>query len=459
MADSRRSTVFRAFGNLAIVSLRALPSVDTLAGQLDDRLPRGLRTLIARAAIDEAREHLSAGHDTDASRLAADRASGLISRRLTRVINASGVLLHTNLGRATLHPEAAEAASAVATSFGNVEFDLPTRQRGGRGSYLADLLRALTGAESAHVVNNNAAGLLLALAALADGKPVPVSRGELIEIGGSYRLPELMSVSGARLLEIGTTNKTRLADYESAFEHGPAAVLKVHPSNYRVVGFAEEVAMSDLVSATSANATPLIYDIGSGLLDTEVPWLNGPPPPWLAGEPGALQEVKRGADLVLFSGDKLLGGPQAGVVVGKSTLVERMRSHPLARALRIDGPTMAALTVTLELYLAGRGAEIPFWRHAATSVAELNARLEGLDAAGMELVMGASLLGAGSVPGLEIPGPVGRIRDEGRCWEQLLDHDPPILTRRDAGDLVVDLRAVAPRDDSLIRAALSKVLQ
>ncbi len=438
-----------------MVSLRSIPSVDALSKQLSASLPRGLAVVIARAAIDEARASLRSGVTTDATALAIEHAAMLHRSRPQRMINATGVLLHTNLGRAPLHPEAAAAAARAASSYGNVEFDLTKGERGGRGRYLGELLRVLAGAEAAHVVNNNAAALLLTLAALATGRQVPVSRGELIEIGGSYRLPELMAVSGAKLREIGTTNRTRLSDYERAIDAETGLLLKVHPSNYRVVGFSEEVDMDGLVALSKHQDVPLAYDLGSGLIDADVPWMPGPPPEWLHGEPGVRQELQRGVDLALFSGDKLLGGPQAGIIVGSGEHVETLKKHPLARALRIDGATMAALTTTAELYLDDRVPEIPFWASVMTSPADLSSRLLALGHEPLVIEDGSSLLGAGSVPGLELPSPIGRIADSGHRWQELLSSETPILTRRDKGDLIVDLRAVDPADDEAVQNALA----
>jgi L-seryl-tRNA(Ser) seleniumtransferase len=257
---------------------------------------------------------------------------------LTPVVNATGVLLHTNLGRAPLAHHQAAAAQTV-------EFDLLTGQRGSRQSAVGQLLARLCGAEKAMVVNNNAAAVLLVVAALAEGRDVPVSRGESVEIGGSFRVPEVIEQSGARLVDVGTTNRTRVADYAKAIDRpdvDAAMVLKVHPSNYRVEGFVEETSIADLATLD----VPVVADIGSGLVDATCPWLPGAPPAWLAGEPAALQAISDGADLITFSGDKLLGGPQAGIIAGRADLVDQCLLHPLARALRPGGLVLAALQTT-----------------------------------------------------------------------------------------------------------------
>lgn len=438
-------------------SLANLPSVDELVRSLPETLPRPLLVSIARSAIDDARAALVAGEAADASSLALAFVTKVENLAYQPIINASGVLLHTNLGRSLLHPDAAQAATAVSTSYGNVEFDLNTGERGSRGSYTKHLLTSLTGAEAALVVNNNAAALLLALAALAPGQPVPVSRGELIEIGGSYRLPELMAASGAQLVEVGTTNRTRIGDYE-AVATDAAMLLKVHPSNYRVMGFSEEATSEQLVSVGRATDTPVVFDVGSGLLDETVPWLDGPPPAWLVGEPGIRQEVARGVDLTLFSGDKLLGGPQAGIIVGRADLVEQMRRHPMARALRIDGATNAALSATLEMYLRGDGATVPLWEMAGRTDDALRTRLTNvLTGVTATIENGASLLGAGAVPGLEVPTPVAVLEHGEKWWRALLESDRPVLARRDAGKLILDLRAVDPADDAYLTERLTTI--
>lgn len=414
--------------------------------------------MVAREAIDQARSLIAAGTAADASKIAVATARRLTAAKPTRVINATGVLLHTNLGRAPWHTEVAAAATEAAVGYGNVELDVTTGRRGGRARHARELLIALTGAEDALVVNNTAAALLLALAAIAGGGNAVVSRGEEIEIGGSFRLPELMAASGASLVEVGTTNRTRLSDYEAVADDA-AAILKVHPSNYRLEGFAESVEYADVAALARATGVPLIADIGSGLLDTEVPWLPGSPPAWLAAEPGVRQTLRAGADLVLFSGDKLLGGPQAGVVVGRRDLVERMARHPIARAVRIDGPTHAALAATLELYASDRGAEVPFWAMVALGYDELEVRhgrlLDEIGSGG-EVIAGESLPGAGSVPGETIPSPNLQLAGNADAqWSQLLTASPPILARRKEGKLIIDLRTVDPTDDARIAAALS----
>ena len=442
------------------VPLRDLPSVDALVRSLPATgLARSLIIECARTAIAEARAEIGLGHDADPRTIAERLVEHLNARRPRSVINATGVLLHTNLGRAPLAEEAADAARAAATSYGNVEFDLVTGKRGGRAGYVRELARSLTGAEAALVVNNNAAGLYLTLAALGSGKPVPVSRGELIEIGGSYRLPELMAAAGANMVEVGTTNRTHLADFATAVSAETALLLKVHTSNYRVVGFTEEVDLDALVGLAHSHGLPLVYDVGSGLLDENVPWMSGPPPPWLADEPGVRQTLELGADLVLFSGDKLLGGPQAGILVGRADLIDQLAKHPVARALRCDGPTLAALAATLQMYADGRGGEIPFWAMAATTPTEVQARLEKLMAgsgAVGEIRAGESVPGAGSVPGATVPTPVLVLQEPAAdvLWDRLLRSDPPVITRRETGELVIDVRTVPPHQDDVLAGAL-----
>lgn len=443
------------------MELRDLPSVTELMAELEPHgWARSVTSEIARHALEEARRELKAGREAYPGDAARREIKRLARIRPRPVINAAGVLLNTNLGRAPLHPRAAGAAATALESYGNVEFDLNRGKRGGRGSYVNQLVASLTGAEAALVVNNNAGALFLALTALGTGRQIVISRGELIEIGGSFRLPELMAAAGVWLVEVGTTNRTRAADYRRAIRPETAMLLKVHPSNYRTVGFTEEAAMDELAEVAHRHQLPLVADIGSGLLDSEVPWIAGPPPVWLQGEPAARQTLDDGADLVLFSGDKLLGGPQAGVIAGNRELVERLRRHPVARAMRCDGSTLAALAATLELYADDHGNEIPFWVMAAVEETELERRSkECLAASGLdgEVVPGTSVVGAGSVPGQTIPSPVLRFSsvDTDSAWMKLLTAEPAMVARRLDGDLIIDLRAVEPADDGTVAAALA----
>jgi L-seryl-tRNA(Ser) seleniumtransferase len=430
---------------------QALPSVDSLARTLDDSIPHLIKVEIARVAIDQAR-----ADGSDAAANAEPIAQSWQRRRPTRVLNATGVLLHTNLGRAPLHPTAAEAAAVVSQGYSNTEFKLSDGTRGDRAGYVHDLLARLTGAEDALVVNNNAGALYLTLAALTQGREVPVSRGELIEIGGSYRLPELMAATGTVLIEVGTTNKTHLKDYDAAIDSDTAAILKVHPSNYRTEGFVADVSYTALAELANKRGLHFLADVGSGLLDETAPWLPKGAPAWLQDEPGVKQALAAGANLVLFSGDKLLGGPQAGVIVGDKKLISRLRAHPAARALRCSAAALAALSGTLDFYADGKAAELPLWSMAMASADELATRLEDLGVG--EIVSDASVAGGGTLPGIEIKGPVLRIPGPGtdRRWQRLLASDPPIVARRSEGDLLIDLRTVDPGDDHLVSSALSE---
>jgi L-seryl-tRNA(Ser) seleniumtransferase len=392
-------------------------------------------------------------------------------RSLRAVINATGVLLHTGLGRAPLAAEAIEAVAEVARGYSNLEFDLGEGSRGRRTAGVAGLLRELTGAGAATVVNNNAGATVLGLRALAAGREVIVSRGQLVEIGGSFRLPEIFEVSGARLREVGTTNKTRLSDYRNAIGPETAAILRVHPSNFRIVGFTEQPDLAEIVELAHAHGLWAIDDIGSGAL--------GPgSPPGVGDEPTASEAIAAGADLVLFSGDKLLGGPQCGVMVGTREAIGRVEVDALMRALRVDKMTLAALEATLRLatdaeHAAGR---IPLWRMIAAPLPGLAARAGTLAAImRSELGLNASAVdsqafaGGGSAPIHPIPSagvavappfPIpGAEGSEAAFADALRRGEPPVVARVHKGTVLLDLRGVAKEDDPQLLDAIRKVCQ
>lgn len=429
-----------------------LPAVDKLAHDLaeSNEIQLPLAVAIARQVLGEARAAIAAGEEADPVAEAAQQVWRLSRARIGRVVNATGVLLHTNLGRAPY------GSDEIPPGYSNVEFDVATGERGRRGEHLHRLIAASVGAEAALAVNNNAGALLLALAALG-GDRVAVSRGELIEIGGSFRLPDLMAASGAELVELGTTNRTRRSDVSKAAGNVDA-LLKVHPSNYRIEGFTEEVSYADMAAIAQEAGKPFIADLGSGLLDTRTPWLEGGPPGWLEGEPGARQTLAEGADVVLFSGDKLLGGPQAGIAAGTTSAIKTMAQHPVARAVRIDDRTIFTLTALFETYAAGRGGDIPFWSMATLSAHSIEQRSKALlteSGAPGAIVEGESLPGAGSVPGRTIPTPVIRLDGDAEDrWKSLAGHEPPVIASRRDGAVHLNLRSVLPAEDSIVAAAL-----
>ncbi len=436
---------------------RALPSVDRVTAQLDG-LPHALLVEAARGAVGAAREAAATGEAVDPDAVVADataRVARLQRARLQPVINATGVLLHTNLGRAPIGDDALVAARNVSRGYSNLEYRLETGARGSRHEHAGTLLASACGAESGLVVNNNAAAVLLSLAALGRGREVVVSRGELVEIGGGFRVPEIMAESGCRLVEVGTTNRTRKADYERALGPDTALLLKVHASNYRMVGFTEATPVAELAPL----GVPVMVDAGSGLLDETTPWLPHRPP-WLRDEPGVRQAVDAGAGLVTFSGDKLLGGPQAGVIVGRTALVEVIARHPLARAMRADKLTLAALQSVAHAYLAGDATSIPLWRMATAPVEELRVRAHAVAAVvpGAKVVDTEAVAGGGSLPGLTIPsiGISAEPVDTGAAAARLRDHG--VVARVTDGALVCDLRGVDPDDDVALRDALVAAL-
>jgi L-seryl-tRNA(Ser) seleniumtransferase len=417
------------------MELRDLPSVDELARGLDDPLAIDA----ARHVIDRAREEIRAGADPgDLAQRLRDELQALRSPSLRRVLNATGVLIHTNLGRAPLADEAIAHVAETARGYSNLELDLREGVRGSRQDHAAGLLRRLTGAEAAIVVNNNAAALLLALAALAEGREVIVSRGELIEIGDGFRIPDVLMRSGARLVEVGTTNRTRAADYERAIGTDTALLLRVHQSNFRMVGFTELPRIEELAAVARRHDLPLVDDLGSGVLD------------YVPGEQTARDSLAAGADLVCFSGDKLLGGPQAGIVVGRSDLVEALRRHPLHRALRVDKLSLAALEATLRLYLDGAPDRIPVLRalHEQPDARRARAlRLAELVGGSVEETVGRA--GGGALPLAELGSWACAVEES--LGEPLRNGDPPVLGIVRDGKLLLDVLAL--RDDELDEVA------
>lgn len=376
--------------------------------------------------------------------------------RLRPVINATGVILHTNLGRAPLAAPAAEAAARIAGRYSTLEFDPQSGRRGKRHDLVADSLRYLTGAASAAVVNNCAAAVLLMLTALARGKEVIVARGELVEIGGGFRMPEIMRLSGARLVEVGTTNRTRAEDYAAAITPKTAAIMKVHASNFQVVGFTESVELKPLAALARQRQVLLLHDLGSGsLLETTAYGL--------AVEPQIQDSLQSGVDLVAASADKMLGGPQAGLLLGRTELIDRVMKHPLARAVRVDKLTIAALTATLDLYLTEAFGEIPIWEMMAASPESVAGRAHAWQSRLAELGVvadvapGESAVGGGSLPGERLPTSVLLIRPARGSAADLLrrlrDHEPPVIGRIEQERVLLDPRTVlADEDDQLVDA-------
>ena len=426
--------------------LRDLPSVDRLLG--DDVLaaaPRALATAAARSALERAREAIRSGEDPgDLVGSARAELERLAAPALRRVVNATGVIVHTNLGRAPLAEAALARAIEIGASYSNLELDLSSGTRGSRQDHVADALRRLTGAEAALVVNNNAAAVLLALAALAHGREVVVSRGELVEIGDGFRIPDVLAHSGARMIEVGTTNRTRAVDFERAIGADTALLLRVHQSNFRIVGFTQSPTTEDLARVAHDAGLWLVDDLGSGSLAD------------VGDEPTAASSIAAGADLVCFSGDKLLGGPQAGIVVGRAQLVERLRRHPLQRALRADKLTLAALEGTLALHEDPERAreEIPVLRMLDEPLERVRARAERLAGlVGGEVEETVARVGGGALPLAELPSAACAI-EEGLAAPLRLG-DPPVLGIVRDGRLLLDARTLAESEvDEAARAVL-----
>jgi L-seryl-tRNA(Ser) seleniumtransferase len=420
------------------VQLRDLPSVDELARDVDDPLAvDAARTVLARA-----REEIRAGGDPgDLAARLREELGVARAATLRHVLNATGVIVHTNLGRAPLAEEALARVIEVGRGYSNLEYDLDEGARGSRQDHVAPILRRLTGAEAAIVVNNNAGAVLLALAALAEGREVVVSRGELIEIGDGFRIPDVLARSGARLVEVGTTNRTRAADYERAVGPETALLLRVHQSNFRLVGFTEAPRLDEVAAVARRHGLPLVDDLGSGVLAE------------LADEPSAKEALAAGADLVCFSGDKLLGGPQAGIVAGRADLVEKLRRHPLQRALRADKLTLAALEGTLLLYLDAP-ERIPVLRMLRQETGVVQARAKRLaQLAGGSVEETVGRVGGGALPLAELPSFACAVEES--LAAPLRTGEPPVVGVVRDGKLLLDCLTLADDEIEAVAAAVA----
>ncbi len=446
---------------------RKVPSVDSLlrsdpgvraAGSLGRPL---LKETLARV-LDEARAGAAAGTEPPAADELLARAAALASKvvsGVTPVINATGVILHTNLGRAPLPEKAAKAAARAARSYSDLEVERDSGLRGRRSTRAETLLKALTGAEDALVVNNCAAALMLTLAALARRKDVLVSRGELIEIGGEFRIPDIMSASGARLVEVGTTNRTRLSDYRSAATERLGMILKVHPSNYRVVGFTAAPSVEELAALAGKQGVPLAFDVGSGLLHRG----HGHP----SDEPTVTEALADGADLVTFSGDKLLGGPQSGCIVGRADLIAILRKHPMARAVRVDKMQVAALETVLAMIATGKENDVPVTRMLRESADDVGKRAHRLaesldgDLEGAHVVHCESVVGGGSMPGAGLPswGVAVRCPDPPAFAARLRSGSPAVFCRVEEKGVLFDVRTVSEAEMPHLARAIQYALE
>ena len=459
--------------------LRQIPSVDELLLQprlaaLSKRVERSLVVEVARAVLSDLRTRITGDSNwtalglnaTSVEELISAEVERILSRSLQPVINATGVILHTNLGRAPLTVAAVEEFQRAATQYSNLEYDLEAGARGKRDVHTAELLTRLTGAEAAIVVNNCAAAVLVTLAALAHGGEVIVSRGELIEIGDGFRIPEIMEQSGVILREVGTTNRTHLADYENAINEKTRVLLRVHPSNFKVTGFTDKPSIEELVELSKRSGLPLVEDLGSGcLVDLSE---------YGVSEPTVQQSIEAGVSAAMFSGDKLLGGPQAGIIAGTKEIIARVRRFPLFRALRVDKLTIAALEATLGACLRAAWDEIPAIRMIRATPQELKRRAENfirelrpelpLDEVELEIAEGSSLAGGGSTPSQTLPTKVIRIasaRYSAAKLEQRLRRAPAgvsVIARVEEDRLILDLRTVFPEQETLLIKTLSSAL-
>lgn len=453
-----------------INSLRDFPSVEILAGYpslmpWQKILPRPLVISTIRGIIADYKREFEAGNKSltipDLIAAANARLGDLKAQDLQPVLNGTGIIIHTNLGRAPLSTTMLESAAAIAAGYSNLEFDLTGGSRGGRGAYIERLLAALCETESGAIVNNNAAAVFIILNTLANRKEVIISRGELVQIGGGFRIPEIMSKAGARLVEVGTTNRTTVSDYEAALSPKTAMVLKVHRSNFTQTGFTEETSLSELAPICRSHNLCLAHDLGSGLiaLPTDLS---------LPNEPTVSDSVRAGADITCFSGDKLLGGPQAGLIAGRQELVERIKKNPLFRAVRCDKLVFALTGQVLTAYLNGaQFTDIPVWRQMTTSVTDLKLRGERIvqSCRGRDIVLRATQAypGGGSAPQESIPSLAISVRspkmNASRLTRLFRENKPPLIGRVENDDFLIDLRTVFPDQDDLLIAAITRIVE
>ena len=441
---------------------RSLPSLDRLTSdaRLGGHQARTLITALSREVLDDVRARIAGGESAPSFDAILDEVALRLERQLRpplrAMINATGVIIHTNLGRAPLAEEAIEAMVAVSRGYSNLEFDAETGARGSRHAILEPLLCRLTGAEAAIAVNNNASAVLLALAALARGKEVLLSRGQLVEIGGGFRIPDVMRQSRAKLVEVGTTNRTRLADYEAAASPKTAAILRVHPSNFKIIGFTEQAELGELAALARRLGVLLIDDIGSGcLLETTAYGL--------AAEPMPQASIAAGADIVMFSGDKLLGGPQGGLIVGRKQAIDRLKRHPLARAVRLDKASIAGLAATLRLYVDGSAAHrVPVWRMIAMPLDAIRDRAQVMAASvgdAARVIDGRSMIGGGSLPEESLPTCLIALRStHGATTLAARLRERDVIARVEDRRVLLDPRTIAPEDDARVAAACQRVL-
>lgn len=457
-----------------------IPKVDAVLEiedikKLIEKTSRNLVMESIREELDGIRKSISVSKDVESleRRIAAlsdsivSRTEGKFENKFKRTVNATGVVIHTNLGRSLISKEVMDNVYDLATNYSNLEFDLETGERGSRYSHLVDMIKRITGAEDALVVNNNAAAVVLVLSAMAKGKEVITSRGELVEIGGSFRIPEVMEQSGATLVDVGATNKTHIEDYRRAVTENTGALLKVHTSNYRIVGFTESLSLEEIVALGNEASIPVIEDLGSGVLIDFSKY-------GLEYEPTVQDSVDAGVDVITFSGDKLLGGPQAGIIVGKSEYIKIMKKHPLNRAFRIDKFTIAALEGTMKMYLSEERAvsNIPTLKLLTQDIGEIESRakalmekVDGIDAHGVkvEIVDEYSQVGGGSMPLERIPTKALKLNSEslniGKLEKGLRQLETPIITRLYKDSIYMDMRTVRDDEVDLISRGLEKAIE